>query len=101
MPIVQATVATYDPATGSGTVITDSGREISFDATAFARSGLRMLRLGQRVKMRLIAGHVEALTHISFPLPEPDNERERGDRTSVAKPAGADQPGQVAERDPD
>lgn len=79
MPTVQATVATYDPATRSGTVLTDSGREISFDATAFARSGLRMLRLGQRVKMRLIAGRVEALTHISFPLPETEDKGQRGD----------------------
>jgi cold shock CspA family protein len=101
MTVLQATVATYDPDTRGGTVLTDSGREISFDANAFARSGLRMLRLGQRVKMRLVAGRVEALTHISFPLPQPEDQRERGNRAGVAQLAGRDQPGQVAERDPD
>jgi 2-phospho-L-lactate guanylyltransferase len=69
MAILQATVATFSPETGSGTVLLDTGQEISFSGEAFARSGLRMLRLGQRVTMRVLDGRVLAITHISFPLP--------------------------------
>lgn len=68
--VLQATVATFSPETNSGTVLLDTGAELSFDANAFARSGLRMLRLGQRVRMRVVDGRVTALTHITFPLPE-------------------------------
>jgi cold shock CspA family protein len=46
---MQATVATFDPDTHTGTVLLDDGTELPFAATAFARSGLRLLRLGQRV----------------------------------------------------
>jgi cold shock CspA family protein len=69
MTTLQATVATYDPNTRSGTVLLDTGAKLSFDADAFAGSGLRLLRLGQRVVLRVVDGRVEALTHISFPLP--------------------------------
>ena len=48
---MQATVARYDMASRSGTVLLDDGGELSFDAAAFARSGLRLLRLGQRVRL--------------------------------------------------
>jgi 2-phospho-L-lactate guanylyltransferase len=48
---VQATVATFDAGTGSGTVLTDDGRRIAFDGAAFAAGGLRLLRLGQRVRL--------------------------------------------------
>ena len=66
---MQGTVATFVPETGSGTVILDDGTELAFDGEVFARSGLRMLRFGQRVIMRVVDGRVVALTHISFPLP--------------------------------
>ena len=39
----------FDPATGSGSVVTDAGLVIPFDAAAFATSGLRLLRPGQRI----------------------------------------------------
>jgi cold shock CspA family protein len=68
MSTVQGTVATFAPESRSGTVLLDDGTELSFDANAFAGSGLRMLRLGQRVVLRLVDGSVEALTHISLPL---------------------------------
>jgi 2-phospho-L-lactate guanylyltransferase len=42
---------------------------MSFDAAAFAGSGLRLLRLGQRVVMRVEDGKVVAITHVTFPLP--------------------------------
>jgi cold shock CspA family protein len=68
MTIVQATVATFSPDTHCGTVLLDTGAEVPFDAAAFAHSRLRLLRLGQRVTMRMVDGRVVALTHISFPL---------------------------------
>jgi len=46
---MQATVATYDPKSHSGTLLLDDGSELAFPAAAFERSGLRLLRLGQRV----------------------------------------------------
>ena len=69
MDTVQGTVATFVKETGSGTVLLDTGRELAFDGMAFATSGLRFLRLGQRVVMRVVDGRVVAITHISFPLP--------------------------------
>ena len=48
---MQATVATYDEATRSGTVLLDDGTELGFDGVAFAASGLRLLRFGQRVTL--------------------------------------------------
>ncbi len=49
VPLVQATVAEFDPVTRSGAVLTDDGRRWEFDARAFDASGLRLLRPGQRV----------------------------------------------------
>jgi hypothetical protein len=46
---VQATVNRFDSATGSGSVVIDSGLVIPFDAEAFATGGLRLLRPGQRL----------------------------------------------------
>jgi cold shock CspA family protein len=46
---VQATVYRFDPETGSGSVVTDAGLVMPFDAEAFATSGLRLLRPGQRL----------------------------------------------------
>jgi cold shock CspA family protein len=46
---MQGTIATYDPRTHAGTLLLDDGSEVAFPAEAFERSGLRLLRLGQRV----------------------------------------------------
>ncbi|GAA4676657.1 hypothetical protein Prum_027650 [Phytohabitans rumicis] len=51
MLTVQGTVATYDPQTRSGTLLLDDGTEVAYPAEAFAASGLRLLRLGQRVRI--------------------------------------------------
>jgi cold shock CspA family protein len=59
---VQATVASFDPETGSGTVLTDDGRRVPFDPAAFAAGGLRLLRPGQRVKMDIADGRVVRVT---------------------------------------
>jgi hypothetical protein len=43
---------------------------LAFDAAAFATSGLRLLRLGQRVRLEIDdAGRVRSLTIATFPDP--------------------------------
>ena len=59
---MQATVATFDPETGGGTVLTDDGRRIPFDGAAFAAGGLRLLRPGQRVRLDLAGDRVVRVT---------------------------------------
>jgi cold shock CspA family protein len=49
--VVQGTIATFDPETRSGSLLLDDGTPLTFAADAFDRSGLRLLRLGQRVKI--------------------------------------------------
>jgi 2-phospho-L-lactate guanylyltransferase len=46
---MQGTVATFDPQTRTGTLLLDDGSELAFPAEAFQASGLRLLRLGQRL----------------------------------------------------
>ncbi|MDP9797214.1 cold shock CspA family protein [Catenuloplanes nepalensis] len=46
---MQGTVARFDEETHHGTVLLDDGSEVAFGADAFAASGLRLLRLGQRM----------------------------------------------------
>ena len=59
---MQGTVATYDPGTHAGTLLLDDGSELAFPPEAFRRSGLRLLRLGQRVTVETdAAGAVERL----------------------------------------
>lgn len=48
---MQATVHAFDEAAGTGTVITDEGLVLPFDLPAFLRSGLRRLRVGQRLSI--------------------------------------------------
>ncbi|MGH3655660.1 MAG: cold-shock protein [Micromonosporaceae bacterium] len=48
---MQATVATFDPDTRSGTALLDDGTEVSFGTDAFDASPLRFLRLGQRITL--------------------------------------------------
>jgi 2-phospho-L-lactate guanylyltransferase len=51
---VQATVYSFDPATGTGAVLTDDGVRLPMSATALSGSGLRLLRPGQRVSCLLV-----------------------------------------------
>ena len=68
--VVQATTRTFDPATRSGTVLRDDGTEVAYDGSAFDAGGLRLLRVGQRVKMAVDGdGRVTAITIITLPLP--------------------------------
>ncbi|WP_326560472.1 cold-shock protein [Micromonospora sp. NBC_01796] len=62
---MQGTVATYDPQTRSGTLLLDDGTEVAFPATAFDASGLRLLRLGQRLKIEY--GASGEVTRITLP----------------------------------
>lgn len=47
---MQGTVSNFNEDT-SGEVVLDNGRRVAFDAAAFAVSGLRFLRPGQRVAL--------------------------------------------------
>lgn len=49
---MQATVASYDEGSGSGTVVTDSGRVLAFGSGTLAEH-LRHVRPGQRVHLTL------------------------------------------------
>jgi cold shock CspA family protein len=60
---VQGTVATFDEPTGAGSVVLDDGTTVEFPAAAFAASGLRLLRPGQRVGLvHDVTGRVELVT---------------------------------------
>ncbi len=48
---MQGTVATFDEHLHSGSLLLDDGSALDFPAAAFAASGLRLLRLGQRVRI--------------------------------------------------
>lgn len=50
---MQATVHTFDATTRCGAVILDDGIVLPFEAPAFNASGLRHLRLGQRLTIDL------------------------------------------------
>jgi cold shock CspA family protein len=62
---MQGTIATFDPGTRSGTLLLDDGSELAFGAQAFDRSGLRLLRLGQRVSIDAEADG--AVNRVSIP----------------------------------
>jgi hypothetical protein len=68
--VVQATVATFSPDTRTGTVLLDDGHRLDFGARAFDRSGLRLLRPGQRVAIRVADEAIVALTLATFALPD-------------------------------
>ncbi|MDQ3734436.1 MAG: hypothetical protein M3400_10635 [Actinomycetota bacterium] len=63
----QATVAEFDPNTGAGAVLHDSGRREEFPGAAFQAGGLRLLRLGQRVRVEYDGGQVSRVTLITLP----------------------------------
>jgi cold shock CspA family protein len=48
---MQGTVADFDEQEQRGSVLLDDGTRLAFAATAFAVSGLRLLRVGQRVRL--------------------------------------------------
>ena len=69
---MQATVRSFDPAAGSGSVFLDDGTVVGFGPAAFAGSGLRLLRPGQRVGIGCDpGGAITGLTLATFPLAGP------------------------------
>jgi hypothetical protein len=65
---MQATVRSFDPETHGGELLLDDGSPLSFPGRAFDASGLRLLRLGQRVRVDLDAtGEVIRVTLATFP----------------------------------
>lgn len=67
---MQATVHTFDAATGDGSVVRDDGVVLPFTADAWVTGDLRTLRPGQRVRLVESDEAVTALTLATFPLPE-------------------------------
>lgn len=60
---MQGTVSEFDPQTRAGTLLLDDGTPLAFGAAAFDASGLRLLRLGQRVQVeRSAEGKVTRIT---------------------------------------
>jgi hypothetical protein len=62
---MQGTVATFDAQTHTGTLLLDDGSELPLPAAAFEASGLRLLRLGQRVSIS--ADPDGAVTRVELP----------------------------------
>jgi len=62
---MQGTVATFDADTHTGTLLLDDGSELPFPAAAFDASGLRLLRLGQRVTIS--AGPDGSISKVELP----------------------------------
>lgn len=50
---MQASVHTFDAETGTGSVLLDTGRVLPFATDVFDASGLRHLRLGQRLSIEV------------------------------------------------
>lgn len=63
---MQGTVKTYDEQSRNGVILDDTLAEHAFDAQSFAGSGLRMLRLGQRVKFTLDGVRVRDLNILTL-----------------------------------
>jgi 2-phospho-L-lactate guanylyltransferase len=57
---MQATVASFDADTHAGTVVTDDGETLAFDASALA-DHVRQLRPGQRVFLDSADGRIDGL----------------------------------------
>jgi 2-phospho-L-lactate guanylyltransferase len=66
----QGTIKHYDPATRSGTLLQDDRTEVHIDVSSTEGSGLRYLRIGQRVKYDLAEEGgkkvARTLRHITF-----------------------------------
>lgn len=68
---MQGTVASFAASSRAGAVLLDDGTRLPFGADAFDRSGLRLLRPGQRVRLRTEGSGPERrvvfLTLVTFP----------------------------------
>jgi hypothetical protein len=72
---MQATAFTFDAETRAGSVLLDDGTPLPFDAAAFDAGALRLLRPGQRVRIRTEgagdARRVVFVTLATYPGPRP------------------------------
>jgi 2-phospho-L-lactate/phosphoenolpyruvate guanylyltransferase len=65
---MQGTVATFDETLHHGSLLLDDGRPMAFPAAAFAASGLRLLRVGQRISVKCAAdGSVVRVSLVTMP----------------------------------
>ncbi len=55
---MQATVHEFDATSHTGSVIRDDGVLLPFDSEAFGHSGLRLLRVGQRLTVEVSGDRV-------------------------------------------
>lgn len=50
----QGTIKEYDPSSRTGTLFMDDASEVHIDATSVEGAGVRILRIGQRVKFDVV-----------------------------------------------
>lgn len=50
----QGTIKTYDERSHSGLLLDDARNELAFDHDSFRTSGVRLFRIGQRVKFQVV-----------------------------------------------
>lgn len=62
----QGTVKSFDASSKTGTLVDDTLKEFSYDATAFVSSGLRELRIGQRVRFERDGDVISQLNIVSL-----------------------------------
>jgi 2-phospho-L-lactate guanylyltransferase len=68
---MQATVHRFDPETRTGSVLRDDGVELTFTAPAFEASGLRLLRVGQRLTVDVVDDLVVGLRIVGVGTGQP------------------------------
>ena len=66
MNVPQGTIKTYDETSKSGVILDDAKNEILFDVDSFRGTGIRMFRLGQRVKWAVDGDKIRHLTLVTF-----------------------------------
>jgi cold shock CspA family protein len=68
--VPQGTIKIYDESSHSGVILDDAKTELAFDEESFRYSGIRLFRIGQRVKFQLVGQgaktHVRDLTIVTF-----------------------------------
>ncbi|HVB27788.1 MAG TPA: hypothetical protein VNE21_07745 [Mycobacteriales bacterium] len=64
---MHGTVRSFDVRTRTGSVLRDDGTVVTFDQPAFDASGLRHLRVGQRVRLGFAGRRVALVTIATLP----------------------------------
>lgn len=50
---MQGSIFDFDPGTRAGSVLLDDGTKLPYDASAFDAGGMRLARVGQRVRIEV------------------------------------------------